>query len=152
MNHTSLGSYEKAINELIAYGGMTIDCLHEIGNSGTIWASYASTNSKFQYLYQTGVWVCSYTELTQYMREQLSSTVTLVSRTESSVELTLTDTLDDYMYNLALTVEVDIDDSWTEENITATQDGEAIEFFVKNGYVYVNAVPDQGNIVISYNN
>ena len=55
------------------------------------------------------------------------------------------------MYNLALTVEVDIDDSWTEENITATQDGEAIDFFVENGFVYVNAVPDQGNIVVSYN-
>ena len=151
LNHTALGSYEKAINEIISVGGMTVECLHEIGNGGTIWSSYASTNSKFQYLKNTGVWVCSYTELIQYMREQLTATVTTVSRTDTSVELTLTDTLDDYMYNLALTIEVDIDDSWTEENITATQDGEEIEFFVKNGFAYVNAVPDRGAIVISYN-
>ena len=151
LNHTALGSYEKGINQILSVGGMTIECLHEIGNSGTIWASYASTNSKFQYLNQTGIWVCSYTELVQYLKEQLSSTLTLLERTESSVTLELTDTLDDYMFNMALTIEVDIDDSWAEENIVATQGGEEIEFFVKNGMAYVNAVPDQGEIVLSYN-
>ena len=59
--------------------------------------------------------------------------------------------IDDIMYNYALTVEVDVDDSWTEENITATQNGEAVEFFVENGYVYGNAVPDGGHVTISYN-
>ena len=85
------------------------------------------------------------------MKEQLSATVETISRSESEVVFNLTDTLDDIMYNYALTVEVDVDDSWTEENITATQNGEAVEFFVKNGFVYVNAVPDRGNVVISYN-
>lgn len=151
LNHTALGSYEKGINEILSVGGMTVECLHEIGNGGTIWSTYASTNSKFEYLDQTGIWVCSYTELVQYMKEQLSATLTLVERTDSSVTLNLTDTLDDYMYNLPLTIEVDVDDSWTADNITATQDGNELEFFVENGFVYVDAVPDQGNIVISYN-
>ena len=151
LNHTALGSYEKGINEILSVGGMTVECLHEIGNGGTIWSTYASTNSKFQYLYQTGVWVCSYTELIQYMKEELSATLTTVSRTDNQIELILTDTLDDYMYNIALTIQVDIDDSWTEESLSATQDGKAIEFFVENGYAYVNAVPDQGAIVLSYN-
>lgn len=151
MNHTALGSYEKGINEILTVGGMTVECLHEIGQGGTIWSTYTSTNSKFKYLSQTGIWVCSYTELIQYMKEQLSATVETISRSESEVVFNLTDTLDDIMYNYALTVEVDVDDSWTEENITATQNGEAVEFFVKNGFVYVNAVPDRGNVVISYN-
>ena len=150
LNHTALGSYEKGLNEILSVGGMTVECLHEIGNGGTIWSTYASTNSKFEYLDQTGIWVCSYTELVQYMKEQLSATLTLVERTDSSVTLNLTDTLDDYMYNLPLTIEVDVDDSWTADNITATQDGNELEFFVENGFVYVDAVPDQGNIVISY--
>ena len=151
MNHTSLGSYEKGINELLSVGGMTIECLHEIGQSGTIWSTYTSTNSKFTYLNQTGIWVCSNTELVQYMKEQIYSTIETISRSENEVVFNLTDTLDDIMFNYALTVEVDVDDSWTAENITATQNGESLEFFVENGYVYVNAVPDRGHVVISYN-
>lgn len=151
MNHTALGSYEKGINEILSVGGMTVECLHEIGQSGTIWTTYTSTNSKFKYLDQTGIWVCSYTELIQYMKEQVYSTVETISRSETEVVFNLTDTLDDIMFNYALTVEVDVDDSWTEENITATQNGEAVEFFVENGYVYVNAVPDRGYVTISYN-
>lgn len=149
LNHTALGSYEKGINEILAAGGMTVECLHEIGQYGSIWSSYASTNSKFKYLDQTGIWVCSYTELIQYMKEQLSATLTLVERTDSSITLTLTDTLDDYMYNLPLTIEVDIDDSWAQYGIKATQNGADIPFFIENGYVYVDAVPDAGDIVIT---
>ncbi len=151
MNHTALGSYEKGINEILSVGGMTVECLHEIGQGGTIWSTYTSTNSKFKYLDQTGIWVCSYTELIQYMKEQIYSTVETISRSDNEVVFSITDTLDDIMYNYALTVEVDVDDSWTQENITATQNGQAVEFFVENGFVYVNAVPDRGNVVISYN-
>ena len=147
--HTALGSYEKGINEILAAGGMTVECLHEIGMGGTIWSTYAATNSKFQYLKQTGIWVASYTELIQYMKEQLNATITVVERTDSKITLTLTDTLDNYMFNFPLTIEVDIDDSWVELGIVATQAGEDIEFFVKDGKVYVNAVPDAGDIVIT---
>ncbi len=155
LNHVALGSYEKGINEILKVGGMTVECLHgilpEFSNPGYIWSSYSSTNSKFTYLHQTGVWVASYTELVQYMKEQLSATLTTVSRTDTRIELSLTDTLDDYMYNHALTIKVDIDDSWTAESITATQNGEAVYFTVEDGFAYVDAVPDRGAIVISYN-
>ncbi|MBQ8545414.1 MAG: InlB B-repeat-containing protein [Clostridia bacterium] len=149
LHHVALGSYEKGINEILSVGGMTVECLHEIGKSSAIWSSYASTNSKFQYLDQTGVWVCSYTELIQYMKEQLSATLTMLERTDSKIRLSLTDTLDDYMYNLPLTIQVDIDDSWVDYGIKATQNGKELEFFVENGYVYVDAVPDAGEILIT---
>ena len=151
LSHTDLGSYEKGINEILEVGGMTAECLHEIGQSGTIWSTYTSTNSKFTYLNQTGIWVCSYNELVQYIKEQVYSTVETISRTENEVVINVTDTLDDIMFNMALTIQVDVDDSWTQENITATQDGQDVEFFVENGYVYVNAVPDRGQVTISYN-
>ena len=147
--HTALGSYEKGINEILSVGGMTVECLHEIGNGGTIWSTYTSTNSKFQYLKQTGIWVASYTELIQYMKEQLSATVTLIERTDSKVVLNLTDTLDDYMFNFPLTIEVDIDDSWVDLGVVATQAGNDLEVIIKGGKAYVNAVPDAGEIVVT---
>lgn len=155
LNHTTLGTYENGINEILEVGGMTVECLHAIlpdfSTPNYIYSSYTSTNSKFTYLDQTGIWVCSYTELIQYIREQVYSTIETISRSENEVVFNITDTLDDIMFNYALTVEVDVDDSWTADKITATQNGEAVEFFVENGYVYVNAVPDRGNVVISYN-
>lgn len=147
LNHVALGSYEKGINEILEVGGMTVECLHEIGQSGSIYSTYCSTNSKFSYLDKTGIWVCSYTELIQYVREQLYATVTTNERTDTSVSLTVTDTLDDIMFNAALTIKVDIDDSWTE--VTATQNGEAVNVYIENGFAYVDAVPDRGEVVIS---
>ena len=148
LNHVTLGSYEKGINEILSVGGMTVECLHELGG-GSIWSSYCSTNSKFTYLDQTGIWVCSYTQLVQYMKEQVNATVTTTARTETSVKLTVTDTLDDIMYNAALTIKVDIDDSWT--SVSATQNGEAVNVYIENGFAYVDAVPDRGEVVISVN-
>ena len=147
LNHVALGTYEKGINEILEVGGMTVECLHEIGQSGSIYSTYSSTNSKFSYLDKTGVWVCSYTELIQYVREQLYATVTTNERTDTSVSLTVTDTLDDIMFNAALTIKVDIDDSWTE--VTATQNGEAVNVYIEDGFAYVDAVPDRGEVVIS---
>lgn len=147
LNHTNLGSYEKGINEILEVGGMTVECLHEIGQGGSIYSTYCSTNSKFSYLDKTGIWVCSYTELIQYIKEQLYATVTTNERTDTSVSLTVTDTLDDIMFNAALTIKVDIDDSWT--SVSATQNGEAVNVFIEDGFAYVDAVPDRGEVVIS---
>ena len=121
--------------------------MHSLG-SGSIYSTYDSTISKFEYLKKTGVWVGSYTEVIQYVKEAQRATVDTVSLTESEIRLTLTDTLDNFMFNQALTIKVDIGD-WT--GITATQDGKTIEFFIEDGYAYVNAVPDCGEIVITKN-
>lgn len=145
--HTGLGSYERAINILIENNAWTVECMHSLGY-GSIYSTYDSTISKFEYLKKTGVWVGSYTEVIQYVKEAQRATVDTVSLTESEIKLTLTDTLDDFMFNQALTIKVDIGD-WT--GITATQDGKAIEFFIEDGYAYVNAVPDCGEIVITKN-
>lgn len=145
--HTKLGSYERAINILIEKNAWTVECMHSLGY-GSIHSTYDSTISKFEYLKKTGVWVGSYTEVIQYVKEAQRATVDTVSLTESEIRLTLTDTLDDFMFNQALTIKVDIGD-WT--GITATQDGKAIEFFIEDGYAYVNAVPDCGEIVITKN-
>ncbi len=153
LNHPALGSYENGINQILNAGGWTVECLHCIlpdhSSTNQIWSSYASTNSKHQYLEQTGIWVGSWTEVTQYLREAQCATLTTVSHNDTQIVLTLTDTLDDFMYNFPLTIKVDIDDSWALTGIKATQNGKEVYSFVKDGFAFVDAVPDAGEIVIT---
>lgn len=167
LNHTAKGSYEKVIDEVLGKGAFTIECIHSLAPNthylgGMIHSSYVSTMSKFDYLKKQGLWVCSYTQMTQYLKESLSATVDTKEVTSTSITLTLTDTQLDYMFNHALTIKVDIPDEWT--NVSVMQGDRVIELVTNeeykdnmtvanctiiDGYLYVDAVPDMGDIVIT---
>ena len=106
----------------------------------------------------------NYQDLVLYLKEAQNARVTTESRTLSSVTLNVTDGLDNYMFDHALTIKVDIDDSW--DNITVTQNGVEIPLVdiatyrasknmstvscaVENGYLYIDVIPDGGKIIIS---
>ena len=101
--------------------------------------------------------------MVQYIKEYQTATLTTLEFTDKSVRLSLTDTLDDYMFNHALTIKVDIPDEWT--NVTVKQGENEISFMsgdeykqpknmstqsytIVDGYIYVDAIPDCGEIVI----
>jgi hypothetical protein len=105
----------------------------------------------------TGIWVGSYTEVTQYTREAMSSTATIEVK-DGKIYLTLTDEMDDALFNHKLTVKVDIPDDWND--VTVMQgtteigvDEERDVFFETdnegNKFVYVSVVPDTGVVEIS---
>ncbi len=163
MVHSELGSYEKGINTLLDVGGWSIDCVHTLGVTNQIWTSYNSTISKLEYLKKTHIWGASYTDVIQYLREYQNAHVDVTEMTDTVIKISLTDTLDDYMFDHALTVKVDIPDSWT--NVTVTQNGVEIplildidEYYddfarkactIIDGYLYLDAVPDAGEIVVT---
>ena len=159
----TIGSYESGIDTLVSVGGFTVECIHSLG-SGSIYSSYNSTISKFEHLARRGVWAPSYNELVMYLKEAQSATVETIERTTDTLTISVTDNLDNYMFNQALTVKVDIDDSW--QNITVTQNGKEITLVsfedykasknmssiscaVNDGYLYIDVIPDGGDIVIS---
>ncbi len=164
LRHTTLGSYEDGINTALDVGGWIIDCVHSYG-SGSIYSTYASSVSKFEYMKKTHIWGASYTDAIQYLREYQNSHVDVTSMTDSEIKISLTDTLDDYMFNHALTVKVAIPQSWEGKTITVTQAGVEIPFIadideyyddfarkactVMDGYLYLDAVPDRGEIVVT---
>ena len=130
-----------------------------------ITSSYVSTMSKYDYLKKQGLWVCSYTDMTQYLKESLSAHVETKEITNNSITLSLTDTQLDYMFNHALTIKVDIPDDWT--SVTVMQGTKSIELVTSaeykdnmtvanctiiDGFLYVDAVPDCGDIVITKGN
>ena len=170
--HVTLGSYEKYINYLVENGSWTIECLHEI-EGPTISVTYPATISKFEHLKKAGFWVGSFHQVTLYGKEYLSSSVNITEMTDSQIKLSLTDEMDDFIFNQALTIKVDIPDSWT--SVTATQNGKEIPLVTNeaykddmtvvtctiinelideeagtyNKYLCIDAIPDGGEIVIN---
>lgn len=164
MRHTQLGSYESGINTALDVGGWIIDCLHSFG-AGSIYSSYASNVSKFEYMKKTHIWGASFNDAIMYLKEYQGSHVDVISMTDSEIKISLTDNLDDYMFNHALTVKVAIPESWIGKTITVTQAGVEVPFIadideyyddfarkactVMDGYLYLDAIPDAGEIVVT---
>lgn len=159
----TLGSYEKGVEKLVSVGGFTVECLHSLG-AGSIYSSYASTISKLEHLTRFGVWAPSYNDLVKYLKEAQNAKIDIVERTEDTITLNVTDGLDDYMFNQAITIKVDIPDSWT--TVTVAQNGVNIPLVamseygktknmndiscaIADGFLYVDVIPDRGNVVIS---
>ena len=158
----TIGSYENAIDTLVTNGAFTVECIHSLG-SGPIYSSYNSTISKFEYLAKRGVWAPSYQDLVMYLKEAHSAKVETVSRTDKTLTINVTDELDDFMFDYALTVKVAIDDSW--QSVTVTQNGveipmvssseyapnmeEEMACTIIGGVLYFDAIPDAGTVVIT---
>ncbi len=159
----TIGSYEKGVEKLYSVGGFTVECLHSLG-SGSIYSSYASTISKLEHITRFGMWAPSYNDLVKYLKEAQKASVETLERTDSSITISVTDGLDDFMFDQALTIKVDIPDSWT--TVTATQGGKNIPFValseykhtkhmnnisctIEDGFLYVDVVPDAGDVVIT---
>ena len=160
---TTYGSYEKGVEQLVAAGGFTVECLHSVG-FGSIYSSYDSTISKLEHIARFGVWAPSYNELIQYLKEAQSAKVNIVDRNDTTVKISVTDSLDDYMFDQAITIKVDIPDGWT--SVTATQGGVNIPFLalseykktknmtsayctIEDGYLLIDVVPDAGEVVVT---
>ncbi|MBQ8343907.1 MAG: InlB B-repeat-containing protein [Clostridia bacterium] len=157
----TVGSYEKGVELLVSKGGFTVECIHSLG-SGSIYSSYDSTISKFEHLKRFGVWAGSYNDVIRYLKEAFSAKIDTIERTENSITISVTDNLDDYMFNHAITVKVDIPDSWTSVSVTQadkeipfvamseySQSGKMsiVSCAIEDGFLYVDVIPDGGNVV-----
>jgi hypothetical protein len=124
-------------------------------------------------LKKAGLWCGSWHQVTLYGKEYVTSNVEVLESTDSQIKLNLTDGMDDFLFNQALTIMVDIPDSWT--SITATQNGKEVPLVTNaeykddmtvvtctiinelvdaeagtyNKYLCIDAIPDGGEIVIT---
>ncbi|MBR4564676.1 MAG: BspA family leucine-rich repeat surface protein [Paludibacteraceae bacterium] len=118
-------------------------------------ATYSPTSSDalrgaLQWAEENGkIWVSSVRNVKMYIDERLASTFALQSETATAATYTLTHSLDntvcDYDYPLSLRVPLQ---GWTD--IEVKQNGNVIEHTVNGDYIYFDAVPNGGTIVISH--
>ncbi|MCQ2413301.1 MAG: InlB B-repeat-containing protein [Clostridia bacterium] len=96
------------------------------------------------------VWSTTFVKAAQYGQERDTATLDVTSATENRITFTLTDRMNDALYDCPLTVKILADDTWTA--VRAYQNGKEIDAKVvnKGGFVYlfVDAVPDAGEVTV----
>ena len=135
------------IDHAIEQGGWACFCIHEIRDDKQ--GHYILKNDAdalFAYVGDKNVWVATYTEAMLYYCEWSTASVSCEYR-NGSVFVTLTDEERDDVFDMALTVKVSVPNTWNN----ASYNGETVEVQVNEDgsrYVYVNVVPDSGEIEI----
>ena len=97
------------------------------------------------------IWVGLYKDIVLYGQERDTTKVTVTERLPDSITFTLTDILDDTMFDYPLTLKVRLDASW--QNVEATQNGQSVPVTLVTNqgvpFALVQAVPDKGIVVIN---
>ena len=104
--------------------------------------SWAKQNDK-------DIWVAPLRNVAMYIKERKASKANIISYDDSVIKCSLkhsiADTVSQYDYPLSLRVKYD------KAVADVTQDGKLLESKIEDGYLYFNAVPNGGEIVISMN-
>ena len=159
-------NYDKAtaaLNTISTTGGLAIFYSHRVFDmtDAEIEAGSYANNSMStscldkilgeasNYVNNGSVWNAHYEDAILYLREAQTANVA-VSGNESALTLTLTDKMDDNIYNHALTVRVSVYDSW--DTVRITQNGSVNYASVKEidgvRVIDVNIIPDIGDAII----
>jgi hypothetical protein len=139
------------------YGGWTSFHNHYL-NTG----SYAGTGQIWENVLQTylnpdspsslrdEIWADTFTNVAMYGQERDTATLSVTDNT-TDIAYTLTDKMDDAVFNFPLTVKIKIPDSWGI--IRASQGGKLLPLRTvtnENGkYALIETVPDKGEVTLS---
>lgn len=96
--------------------------------------------------YRDQTWITTVREATRYHRQAKGANITEISRTSTNISVSLTDDLDDQIFNHPLTIFYEIDPR--EIILGVTQNGEVVTFNIENGTLAFEAIPDAGTIDI----
>ena len=96
------------------------------------------------------LWVGLFADVVRYGQQRDTATLKVTKTDDKEIRFTLTDRVDDALFDFPLTVKVRLADSWAA--VTATQNGKPIEakLVEHNGgrFTLVKAVPDRGEVTL----
>ena len=102
------------------------------------------------YLETKNLWVGTFGSVVKYIKERESANLSLVSSSEDQIVLSLTDTLDDAIFDEPLTIRSEVPSSWAKVRvkqgtgaITVTPGMEGTKTVI-----YYNVIPDRGFITL----
>ncbi len=97
------------------------------------------------------IWVGTVAEVTKYVRERECASYNIVSQSNDSLSLNLTDTLDNSIYNFPLTLDIPVPDNWNA--VFVYQNGNLMESHLLTvGGIKIartNVIPDGGEVLVT---
>ena len=92
-------------------------------------------------------WVATFRDAIKYIKERDNATLKETSSTNTEITYSLTDNLDNEIYNYPLSIRVPMPDGWNDGAV-AYQNDEEIAVKISGNYIYFDAVPDGGTILL----
>ena len=92
-------------------------------------------------------WVATFRDVIKYIKERDNATLKETSATASEITYSLTDNLDNSIYDYPLSIRTPMPNEWNE-GVIVYQNDEEIESKVEGNYIYFDAVPDGGTILV----
>lgn len=159
-NETSLNSVKTInakVNEAITTKGWCVFLIHGIDDDGG-YSPLASSvlDSNFAYVKENEgtFWVSTFSNVVKYIKERDAATVHEISVQDQSIKLSVTDNLADSIYNFPLTIRRILPSRWSSASVV--QNGVHVKSSIvtvgSTSYVMFDAIPDNGEIVISPEN
>jgi hypothetical protein len=133
--------------------GLVVLLIHGIDNDGG-YSSTSSTelNGALEYLNTNAdkFWVPTFGDVARYIKERNCVSVKETSVSDTSISFSITDTLDNSVFDLPVTVRRQIPTGW--DSLSVLQNGKVISYkFVdanSKKYVMMSVVPDSGTLVM----
>jgi len=156
-NVKTIQDFNSKANSASNSKGWVVYLLHGIDNDGgyspvtteVLRGSLAYLDSN-----KTKFWVSSFGNVACYIKERNSISVKELSNSEGIITFSVTDTLDNEIYNYPITLRRILPDGWLSPEIS--QNGKAIESQIVEAnskkYIMFNVVPDEGDITFSKDN
>jgi oligosaccharide reducing-end xylanase len=146
--------FQTQFGNALSAGGWACFLIHGIDSDGG-WSSTdsAAIQGSLDFLKdnQDLYWVDTFANVVRYIKERNDVTLTEVTSSSDAVVVSLTDSLDNAIYNVAITVRRPLPSGWNWAS--ATQNGVALKSKIvdenSTRYIVFNAVPDAGDVTIA---
>jgi peptidoglycan/xylan/chitin deacetylase (PgdA/CDA1 family) len=134
--------------------GWGLFLLHGIDNDGGYSPlSSGALRGSLQYLdaHRDTFWVETFGNVARYIRERNTATITSLAEDSAGLALLVTDTLDDAIYNVPVSLRRPLPAGWTAAVVTQKGRGvaSAIVTVDSGRYVQFDVVPDGGEVILS---
>ena len=154
INFNSVNQFTGKMQEASQKGGWVMFLTHGLaGKSNNGNATFSPTDlsvidGALSWASTNDIWVGTFRDVAMYIKERKASKAT-ASTSGNSITVKLTHSIADNIskYNYPLSLRVKNSSNWTAAS--GTQGGKAITVTIKDGYIYFDAVPNGGDIVIS---
>lgn len=152
-NMKTAADLNSKIANALSSNGWLIYLFHGIDNDGgysPVPSAELRQNLEYVKTMDAKIWVATFLNVSLYIRERDAVKVQELSSSKKQITLSVSDTLDNKIYNYPLSLRYDLPDGW--KNMEVIQNGKKVdsEIVVANASkkVQFNIVPDAGDVVL----
>ncbi len=150
LSNTAVSAAKQWVDAAINTGTWIIEAFHGVNGEGWEPPPLSFFNAHWAYIDSQSsiMWCGKFNDVVKYIKERMAARITLISSDASKISLTLSDTLNNAIFNYPLTLKTQVQASWSA--VRVTQNGKNSIIIPKNEsgnyFVYYDAIPDSGQI------